>query len=161
MVRYLLALLSKTQAESYRSGKETRVIYNADAKLHAEFINLTTFNAHLLRENVFQLEVWAVVTLSIALENDWGSQPHLLDTFILAAAQYILEAGALVYRCDKEANFPGPLLEKAREKGPVERWAFWKETFASARDRGDLKENTRAIGKQAVQYMGKVEKEFF
>ena len=159
MVRYLLALLLKAQAESYRSGKATRVIYNADSKIHAQFINLTSFNAHLFRENVFQLEAWAIVTLSIALEKDYGSQPHLLDTLIPAAAQYILQAGPAVYKCDKEANLPGPLLEKAREKGAVERWAFWKEKFASVRDRGDLKENTRAFGKQAVQCMEKIEKD--
>ena len=100
------------------------------------------------------------MTLSIALEKDYESQPHLLDTFISAAAQYILQAGSLVYKCDKEAIFVGPLLEKAREKGPVERWAFWKQKFVAVQHQENLRDDTRAIGKQAVERMEKVEMDF-
>lgn len=99
------------------------------------------------------------MTLSIALEKHYESQPHLLDTFIPAAAQYILQTGHAVYKCDKEAIFAGPLLEKAREKGSVERWGFWKEKFASAQDREDLKDSTRATAKHVVEEMEKIEKE--
>ena len=99
------------------------------------------------------------MALSIALEKDYADQPHLLDTFISAAAQYILQAGPAVYECDKEIILAGPLLKKAREDGVVERWAFWKEKFASVRDREDLKEHTRAVGKQAVECMEKVERD--
>ena len=99
------------------------------------------------------------MTLSIALEKDYGTQPHLLDTFISAAAQYILQTGQAVYNCDKETIFAGPLLEKAREKGSVERWEFWKEKFASAQDREDIKDSTRATGKQVVEKMGNIEKQ--
>ncbi len=99
------------------------------------------------------------MTLSIALEKDYENQSHLLDTFIPAAAQYILQTGSAVYKCDKEAIFAGPLLENAREKGPVERWGFWKGKFASVHDREDLKDSTRAIGKQVAELMGKIERE--
>ena len=137
-------------------------MYNADAKLHAEFINLTSFNARLFSQQIFQLERWALMTLSIALEKDYESQSlsYLLDTFIPAAAQYILQAGSMVYKCDKEAIFVGPLLEKAREKGSVERWAFWKERFVAVQHQEDLKNNTQVIGKQAVEHMEKVEMDF-
>lgn len=99
------------------------------------------------------------MTLSIALEKDYESQSHLLDTFIPAAAQYILQTGPAVYKCDKEAIFAGPLLEKAREKGSVERWDFWKERFASMSNREDLKESTQAVGKQVVDRMEKIAKD--
>ena len=159
-VRNLLTLLSKRQAESYNPGKETRLFCNADAKLHADFINLTSFNANLVRENVFQLEAWAITALTVALERDYGSQAYLLDTFIPAAAQYILQTGPAVYKCDKGANMPGPSLEKARIEGSVGRWAFWKEKFAVVRDRGDLKESTRDVAMEVVEQMAKIEKKF-
>ena len=100
------------------------------------------------------------MTLSITLEKDYESQPHLLDTFIPAAGQYVLHAGPAVYKCNKEAIFVGPLLEKAREKGSVERWAFWKERFVAVQHQEDLKDNTRAIAKQAAERMEKVETDF-
>lgn len=143
----------------YWDGQATRVIYNAEPDIHAGFINLTSFNARLFRDEVFQLETWAIMTLSIALEKDYESQSHLLDTFIPAAAQYILQTGPAVYKCDKEVIFAGPLLEKAREKGPVERWGFWKERFASVQNRDHLKDSTRAIGKEVSDRMEKIEKD--
>ena len=141
------------------TGKATRVVYNADSEIHAAFINLTSFNAHLFRDEVFDLDTWAIMTLSIALEKDYSGQSQLLDTLIPAAAEYILQTGPAVYKCDKDAIFAGPLLEKAREKGSVERWGFWKEKFALAQDREDLKESTRATGKQVAEIMEKIEKE--
>ncbi len=99
------------------------------------------------------------MTLSITLEKDYEGQSHLLDTFIPAAAQYILQTGSAVYKCNKDAIFASPLLEKAREKGPVERWGFWKERFGSVLDRGDLKNSTRAIGMQVAERMEKIERE--
>lgn len=143
----------------YWDGNATRVIYSTDPSVHYCFINLTSFNARLFRDEVFQLESWAIMTLSTGLENPYESQSHLLDTFVPAAAQYILQTGPAVYRCEKEAIFAGPLLEKAREKGSVERWGFWKERFASMHDRKDLKESTQAIGKQVADCMETIEKE--
>lgn len=96
------------------------------------------------------------MTLSIALEKDYESQSHLLDTFIPAAAQYILQTGPAVYQCDKEVTFAGPLLEKAREKGSIERWAFWKAIFASMQDHEGLKDGTRTVGKQVAERMEKI-----
>ncbi|CAF9925430.1 hypothetical protein IMSHALPRED_006471 [Imshaugia aleurites] len=151
----------------YWDGKATRVLFATDPSVHANFINLTSFNACLYSEGVFQLERWAIMTLSAALEQDYESQSHLLDTFTPAAAQYILQTGQSVYTNVKDAGvytnvkdviFPGPLLQKAREKGNIERWAFWKENFASVQDQEDLKESTRAIAKQVVERMGKIEK---
>ena len=99
------------------------------------------------------------MTLSIALKQDYESQAHLLDTFIPAAAQYVLQTGQSVYTQVEEFIFPGPLLQQAREKGSVERWGFWKEKFAPVPDREDLKESTRAIAKQVVEPMEKIEKD--
>lgn len=99
------------------------------------------------------------MTLSNALEEDYGKKPHLLDTWVPAAAQYILQTGPAVYKCDKGLIFDGPLLEKAKEQGPVERWEFWKEKFASVQHREDLKESTRATAKQVVERMEVIEKE--
>ena len=160
MVRKLLTLLSKRQAENYNPGKEIRLFCDADAKVHTDFINLTSFNANLVRENVFQPEAWAITALTVALERDYGSQSYLLDTFIPAAAQYILQTGPAVYKSDKEASIPGPSLEKARIEGSVGRWAFWKEKFAVVSNRVDLKESTRDVAKLVVEQMAKVEKEF-
>ena len=97
--------------------------------------------------------------MKIALEKDHNGQPHLLDTFIPAAAQYILLAGQAVYKCDsdREGISAGSLLEKAREKGEVERWGFWKERFKSMQDWEDLKDGTRAVGKQVAERMEEIE----
>ena len=160
MVKNLLTLRAKRQAESYNPGKEIRLYCSADAKLHTDFINLTSFNANLVRENVFQLEAWAITTLTVALERNYASHSYLLDTFIPAAAQYILQTGPAVYKCDKEASIPGPSLEKARIEGSVARWAFWKEKFAIVRDRVDLKESTRDVAMQVVEQMAEIEEEF-
>ena len=162
MVRNRLALISKSLSLNLLStlGKQTGVIYNADLKLHADFINLTSFKARLFDQQVFQLESWALMTLSTTLEKDYESQPHLLNTFISAAAQCVLQAGSMIYKCDKELIFVGPLLEKAREKGSVERWAFWKEKFVTVQYQQDLKDDARALGKQTAERMEKVEREF-
>ena len=100
------------------------------------------------------------MTLSLALEKDYDKQSHLLDTWVPAAAQYILQTGPTVYRCDEESLYAGPLLKKAREQGPIERWAFWKKKFASMQHREDLKDSTRAMGKQVVKHMEDIEKEY-
>ena len=121
--------------------------------------NLTSFTARLFRDDVLKSEVWAVTEMKDTLEKDHHRHPHLLNRFIPEAAQYILLAGQAVYKCDKEGISAGPLLEKAREKGSVERWAFWKEKFGVMGDREDLEDGTRAVGKQVVERMEEIERE--
>ena len=99
------------------------------------------------------------MTLSIALEKEYESKTHLLDTFIPAAAQYILQTGPAVYKGDKDTIFAGPLLEKARSNGSVKRWDFWMKRFSSVKDREDLKESTRARGKLVAEHMESIVKE--
>ena len=95
----------------------------------------------------------------IALERGYEHSPVLLNTFIQAAAQYILLAGLAVHRGDKETLPAGPVLEEAREKGGVERWAFWKERFGEMGDREDLEDGPRAVGKQVAERMEEIERE--
>ena len=93
------------------------------------------------------------MTFFVALETDHEGHPQVLDTYILAAAPFILQAGSAMHACNKEAIAAGPLLKRSRETSPIERWAFWKGRFALMRDLKDLKESTRKIAKQVVQRM--------
>ena len=99
------------------------------------------------------------MTLSLALEKDYENQSHLLNTWVPAAAQYILQTGYAVYKCDKGLINPGPLLENVRDQGPCGRWEFWKEKFAAVQHREDLKDSTRDMGKHVVKRMEDIEKE--
>ena len=150
----------KSAADYPLLGNVDRLVYNLDPNIDAAaVINLTSFTARLFCEQVLHSEAWAIMPMKWALERDHKRHPHLLDTFIQAAAQYILLAGPAVYKCDREGICAGSLLEKARGEGGVERWGFWKERFKSMQDREDLEDGTRAVGKQVADRMEEIERE--
>lgn len=115
-----------------------------DPKVHAAFINLTVFAARLLQEGLLSMETRYVESL----REDLGRvrEPHLLDTIVQASAQVVLHAGLAVYKHE-------------REKYSLQWWGVWKERLAKVRDRGDLQDSTRAIGKEAVERMEAIEGE--
>ena len=128
--------------------------------------------AKLAHSKLLSLEHFAVRTIAKALEVDHKSGDDLLNTMVISAAQWLLQAGPEIYERDventgamvyidsgKKNDITGPLLRQARQTSPIGQWNFWKERFAVMRDRDDLDNSARDLAGQALDSMLAVERE--
>ena len=139
-------------------GQECRLEKDPDPKFHKGFIDLTTFQARLVGQGILHDEFWPIMTLHIALESGYETQPHLLDTLVPAATQYIKWAAPVAFANYKDRIAHGELFNKASEVSAIDRWQFWKERLTAIGNQEDLKQETRDAAKSAISRMNDTEK---
>ncbi|KAL9114198.1 MAG: hypothetical protein Q9187_007509 [Circinaria calcarea] len=152
-----------------------------------EWHNYNAFAARIVADGICDLKRVGIRTLRNALEREpWKRPSHVenirgydrelamyrssirhLDCLVPAAAQWIFHAGHMIFHLQDEwraSQDPGEDqgfgegLWKGKNGFCRERWDFWKSRFTWVQGLKELEFETKAVAKQAVERMEKIEK---
>ena len=130
--------------------------------------NLNAFGARLTRDDNVNLQFFAILFLSTALENEpdrraraFHTQGPILDCDVPIAAQWIKHCGHVLIGSTPVSETWGKSgnLWKGKPGFSPERWHFWKQRFGEMREHDQVNEQTKEVAAEAYDLMVTYKKE--
>lgn len=160
-------------------GMSCREAYNDAPQLDKGFsqievdawANLNFFFSLITARELEDLSLYAIWAMRQALEDVPQDEPRhsaaqSYDTYIPAAAVWIIGLGPTLFRLEKDLTptdrkqgnpARGGELWKGKAEFSKERWALWKERFAAVGKMEEVNDKTKSMGRDAVEHMERAE----
>lgn len=133
--------------------------------------NVNFFYAHVTKEGLEDLSIFAIWSMRSALENDLqdddeGSAAQKYNLYVPAAASWIFGMGHVLYTKDTDLTpkdrrqgnpAKGGELWKGKAAFSKERWNLWKERLAVVSKMEKVSDKTRYISKDSLEAMERAE----